>query len=73
MRTKMEESINCWAVKRKAALLMEIIQNKPMASEAGRSFGIGPSAIEEWVGETMRGLENALRTKPLKVKSQTSA
>jgi transposase-like protein len=70
MSMKMEEDIKRWTAKRKAALVMEITQGKPTVSEASRSFDIAPSEIEEWVDEAKRGMENALRTKPLEVKEQ---
>lgn len=70
MSTKMEEEIKRWTAKRKTALVLEIIQGKTTIAEASRSFDITPSEIEEWVDEAKRGMENALRTKPLEVKEQ---
>ena len=70
MSMKMEEDIKRWTAKRKAALVMEIVQGKTTVSEASRSFDIAPSEIEEWVDEAKRGIENALRTKPLEIKEQ---
>ena len=70
MSTKMEEDIKRWTAKRKAALVMEIIQVKTTVSEASRSFDIAPSEIEEWVDDAKRGMENALRAKPLEIKEQ---
>jgi len=70
MSTKMEEEIKRWTAKRKAALVLEIIQGKTTVSEASRSFDLAPSEIEEWVDEAKRGMENALRTKPLEIKEQ---
>lgn len=49
---------------------MEIIQGKTTVAEASRSFDMSPSEIEGWVDEAKRGMENALRTKPLEVKEQ---
>jgi transposase-like protein len=66
----MEDDIKRWTAKRKAALVMEIIQGKTTVAEASRSFDIQPSEIEEWVDEAKRGMENALRTKPLEIKEQ---
>lgn len=66
----MEDEIKRWTAKRKAALVMEIIQGKTTVAEASRSFDIQPSEIEEWVDEAKRGMENALRTKPLEIKEQ---
>ena len=70
MSTKMEEDIKRWTAKRKAALVMEIIQGKTTVSEASRSFDIAPLEIEEWVDDAKRGMENALRAKPLEIKEQ---
>ena len=70
MSTKMEDEIKRWTAKRKTALVLEIIQGKTTVAEASRSFDIAPSEIEEWVDEAKRGMENALRTKPLEVKEQ---
>jgi transposase-like protein len=64
MSMKMEEDIKRWTAKRKAALVMEIIQGNTTVSEASRSFDIAPSEIEEWVDEAKRGMENALGAKP---------
>jgi transposase-like protein len=70
MSTKMEEDIKRWTAKRKAALVMEIIQGKTTVEEASRSFDLQPSEVEEWVDEAKWGMENALRTKPLEIKEQ---
>ena len=45
----MEDEIKRWAAKRKAALVLEIIQGKTTAAQAARSFDLPPSEIEEWV------------------------
>jgi transposase-like protein len=50
--------------------VLEIIQGKTTVAEASRSFDITPSEIEEWVEEGKRGMENALRTKPLEVREE---
>ncbi len=70
MSMTMEDDIKRWTAKRKAALVMEIIQGKTTISEASRAFDIAPSEIEEWVDEAKRGMENALRAKPLDIKEQ---
>jgi len=68
--TMMEHDIKRWTAKRKAALVMEIIQGKTTVAEASRSFDLPPSDIEEWVDDAKKGMENALRAKPLEVKEQ---
>lgn len=66
----MEEEVKRWTAKRKAALVTEIIQGKTTITEASRAFDMPPSEIEEWVDEAKRGMENALRAKPLDVREQ---
>ena len=70
MSAVMEEDIKRWTARRKAALVLEIIQGKMTVAEASRSFDLTPSEIEEWVEEGKRGMENALRTKPLEVREE---
>ena len=70
MSMTMEDDIKRWTAKRKAALVMEIIQGKTTISEASRAFDVSPAEIEEWVDEAKRGMENALRAKPLDIKEQ---
>jgi transposase-like protein len=66
----MEEEVKRWTAKRKAALVTEIIQGKTTVAEASRAFDMPPSEIDEWVDEAKRGMENALRAKPLDVREQ---
>jgi transposase-like protein len=70
MSAVMEEDIKRWTARRKTALVLEIIQGKTTVAEASRSFDVPPSEIEEWVDEGKRGMENALRTKPLEVREE---
>ena len=70
MSAVMEEDIKRWTARRKAALVLEIIQGKTTVAEASRSFDLPPSEIEDWVEEGKRGMENALRTKPLEVREE---
>ena len=39
-------------------------------AEASRAYDLTPSEVDAWVEEGKRGMENALRTKPLEVKEQ---
>ena len=70
MSAVMEEDIKRWTARRKAALVLEIIQGKTTVAEASRSFDLAPSEIEEWVEEGKRGMENALRAKPLEIREE---
>ncbi|BEV71201.1 DUF1153 domain-containing protein [Paludibacterium sp. THUN1379] len=70
MSMTMEDEIKRWTAKRKAALVMEIIQGKTTVAEASRAFDLPPSEVEEWVDEAKRGMENALRAKPMEIREQ---
>ena len=49
MSIEMNDDIKRWTAKRKAALVMDIIQGKTTVSEASRTFDLSPSDIENWV------------------------
>ncbi|MFN4237379.1 MAG: transposase [Vogesella sp.] len=70
MSMTMEDDIKRWTAKRKAALVMEIIKGKSTVAEASRAFDLTPSEIETWVDEAKRGMENALRAKPMDIREQ---
>ena len=70
MSTLMEDDIKRWTAKRKTALVLDIIQGKTSVSEASRAYDLNPSEVEQWVEEGKRGMENALRSKPLEIKEQ---
>ncbi len=70
MSTTMEDEIKRCTAKRKTALVMEIIQGKTTVAEASRAFDLTPSEVEEWVDEAKRGMENALRAKPMEIREQ---
>jgi transposase-like protein len=70
MSAVMEEDIKRWTARRKAALVLEIIQGKTTVAEASRSFDVPPSEIEEWVEDGKRGMENALRAKPREIREE---
>lgn len=70
MSTLMEDDIKRWTAKRKTTLVLDIIQGKTTVSEASRAYDLNPSEVEQWVDEGKRGMENALRSKPLEIKEQ---
>jgi transposase-like protein len=70
MSTVMEDEIKRWTAKRKTALVLDIIQGKTTVCEASRAYDLNPSEVEQWVDEGKRGMENALRSKPLEIKEQ---
>ena len=39
-------------------------------AEASRTFDLAPSEIETWVDDAKRGMENALRAKPMDIREQ---
>jgi transposase-like protein len=45
-------------------------QGQTTVSEVSRAFDLNPSEVEQWLDEGKRGMENALRSKPLEVKEQ---
>jgi transposase-like protein len=47
MSAVMEEDIKRWTARRKAALVLQIIQGKTTVAEASRSFDLALSEIEE--------------------------
>ena len=66
----MQEETKRWTAKTKAVLVVEIIQAKTTIAQASRAFGIPPSEIEDWVDEAKKGMENALRAKPMVLREQ---
>ncbi len=70
MSTLMEEDFKRWTAKRKSALVLEIIQGKSTVAEAARAYDLQPSEVEDWVEDGKKGMENALRAKPLEIKEQ---
>ncbi|WP_349039648.1 DUF1153 domain-containing protein [Pseudotabrizicola sp. 4114] len=56
--------------RRKAALVIEMIQGKATVAEASRSFNLTPSEIEGWKEVAKRAMQNSLRAKPLDNREQ---
>ena len=70
MSTLMEDEIKRWTARRKAALVLEVIQGKTTVAEASRAHDLPPSEIELWVEDGKKGMENALRANPQDVREQ---
>jgi transposase-like protein len=70
MSVTMEEEFKRWTAKRKTQLVLDILQGRTMVAEASRAYDLAPSEIEEWVEDGRKGMENALRAKPLDIKEQ---
>jgi transposase-like protein len=70
MSKQMEEDIKRWTAKRNSALVLDIIQGKTTVSEASRTYDLSPSEVKQWVDDSKRGMENALRANPQDVREQ---
>ena len=70
MSTLMDEEIKRWTVRRKTALVLDIIQGKTTVAEASRAYDLTPSEVESWVEDGKKGMENALTATPLDIHSQ---
>ena len=70
MSMTMDENIKRWTAKRKAALIIEIIQGKTTVSAASRTFALTPSESESWLEDAKKGMENSLRANPLDIHTQ---
>src|SRR3569832_679892 len=70
MSALMEDEIKRWTARRKAALVLEIIQGKTTVALASRAYDLPPSEIEVFVEDGKKGMENALRANPQDVREQ---
>ena len=70
MSIEMNEEIKRWTARRKAALVMEIIQGTTTVAEASRQHDLKPSEVETWVDDAKRGMENALKARPEDIREQ---
>src|SRR5450432_670331 len=73
MSTMMDEEIKRWTARRKAALVVEILQGKTTIAEASRLHDLPPSEIDSWADDAKRGMENALRANRWRSARSTSA
>ena len=64
----MEEDTKRWTSRRKSALVMDLFQGKTSVAEASRAHALPPSELEGWLEDARKGIENALRSKPLDLK-----
>ena len=58
------QEIKRFTAKRKAEIVMDIFQGKTTVAEVSRKYDLTPAAIEEWMEEARRGMENQLRARP---------
>lgn len=62
---KMEDDIKRWTAKRNCALVLDIIQGKTTVAEPSRTYDLPSSEVEKWIDDAKRGMENALRKRPV--------
>jgi hypothetical protein len=70
MSMVMDDEIKWRTVRRKSALVLEIIQGKTTVAEASRAYDLPPSEIENGIEDGKKGMENALRANPQDVREQ---
>jgi transposase-like protein len=70
MSVTMKEEFKCWTAKSKTQLVLDTLQGRTTVAEASRAYDLGPSEVEEWVEDGRKGMDNALRAKPLDIKEQ---
>ena len=56
MSTTMEEEFKRWTAKRKAQLVLDILQGRTTVAEASRAYDLPPSDIEEWAEDGRKGM-----------------
>lgn len=65
-----DEAHKRWTVKRRSALVVEILRGELSVAEAARKHGLTVAEIEEWRERFLSGAENALRSRPLDEEAQ---
>jgi transposase-like protein len=65
-----QEEIKRFTAKKKADIVMDILQGKTTVTEVSRRYDLTPALIEEWMQEARRGMENQLRARPKDVAAQ---
>jgi transposase-like protein len=65
-----EPDIKRWTIKRRSALVLEILRGETTAAEAARKHGLTVAEVEDWKERFLSGAENALRSKPLDEEAQ---
>jgi hypothetical protein len=70
MSIEIDEEIKRWTVRRKSALVLEIIQGKTTVSESFRQLDLSPSEVESRIDQADAGMENALKAKSEDIREQ---
>ena len=64
MTTELPEKVQRWTAKRRAALVLSILQGETSAQEAARKHGLTVAEVEAWKERFLAAAENALRSRP---------
>ncbi len=64
MTTELPEKIQRWTAKRRAVLVLSILQGETSAQEAARKHGLTVAELEGWKERFLAAAENALRSRP---------
>ena len=64
VRQNDQEQVQRWTSKRKAALVMSLLEGETSIQEAAREHGLTVAELEEWKERFLAGAENALRSRP---------
>ena len=68
-----EPQVQRWTAKRKAAVIIELIQGKTTASEVARQHGLTVSEVEGWKDDFLSQGTEALRSHPRDAEAQHKA
>lgn len=60
----MNDGIQRWTAKRRAALVLSILKGETSAAEAARKHGLTVAQVEEWRERFLLSVENVLRSRP---------
>ena len=66
-----EVPVKRWTAKRKSALVIDIFNSKTTPVEVARQHDLTVAAVERWVEEAERNMENGFRTRPKDIASNT--
>lgn len=64
------EEIKRFTVKKKADIVMDILQGKTTVTEVSRQYDLTPALIKEWMQEARKGMENQLKARPKDIAAQ---
>ena len=64
MAKGVQEEVQRWTAKRRAALVLSIFKGETSVVEAARKHGLTVAEVEDWKERFMLAAENALRARP---------